>query len=123
MNKILEAKIVKRATPKRVDKWFSNALYFAPLEFSERIDAVLLAFKYTEIRGDPAGPAFMFCIDIMKALPTNVAEDVLNDVDKAVRFIGCLVEKLGTSCKVLRERMKMRRVGWTKKERSDFNKF
>ncbi len=79
--------------------------------------------KYTKIRGDPAGSALEFCVDAMKALSANVAEYVLNDVDQAVKFIDRLVEKLGTSCKMLRERMKMRREGWTKKERGDFNKF
>ncbi len=123
MRKIPDAETVEQATPKRVDKWFQNALNFAPQELSERIDAVLSSVKYTKVRGVPAGSALTFCVDVMKALSTHVAEDVLHDVDQAVRFIDRLVEKLGTSCKVLRERMKMRREGWTKKERSDFNKF
>ena len=123
MNKIPDATTVEQATPKRVEKWFSGALNFAPQDLSERIDTVLSSVKYTKIRGDPAGSALTFCVDIMKSLSTNVAEDVLQDVDQAVKFIDRLVEKLGMSCKVLRERMKMRREGWSKKERSDFNKF
>ncbi len=58
----------------------------------------------------------------MKVLSTNVADDVLDDVDQAVKFIDRRVEKLGISCKVLRDRMKMRRGGLTKKERGIFNK-
>ena len=123
MNKIPDAKTVEQATSTRVEKWFKDAFNFAPQDLSERIDAVLSAVKYTKIRGDPAGSALTFCVDIMKALSTNVAEEVLNDVDQSVKFIDRLVEKLGVSCKLLRERMKMRREGWTKKERGDFNKF
>ncbi len=123
MKKIPDANTVDQATFKRVDKWFQGALNFAPQDLSERIDAVLSVVKYTKLRGDPAGSALTFCVDVMKALSTNVAEDVLEDVDQAVKFIDRLVEKLGISCKVLRERMKMRREGWTKKERGDFSKF
>ena len=123
MDKIPGAKTVEEARPDKVDEWFNGALNFAPQDLSERIDSVIASVKYTKIRGDPSGSALTFCVDIMKALSTNVAEDVLNDVDQAVKFIDKLVEKIGTSCKVLRERMKMRREGWTKKERGDFNKF
>ena len=59
----------------------------------------------------------------MKSLSVNVAENILADVDQAIKFIDKLVEKLEDSCRILRERMKMRREGWNKKERGDFNKF
>ncbi len=123
MNKIPDAKTVHQATPKRVGKWFQSAYKFAPQDLSERIDAVLSAVKHTKIRGDPAGSALKFCVDVMKALYMNFAQNMLDDVDQGVKFIDRLVEKLGFSCKVLRERMKMRREGWNKKERDDFNKF
>ena len=123
MKKIPDANTVEQASAEKVDKWFNGALNFAPQDLSERIDGVLSAVKYTKIRGDPAGSALTFCVDVMKALSTNVASDVLDDVDQAAKFIDRLVEKLGSSCKVLRERMKMRREGWTKTERGDFNKF
>ena len=123
MHKIPDATTVEQATPKRVDKWFNSALNFAPQDLTERIDAVLSSVKYTKICGDPAGSALTFCVDVMKSVSTNVAEDVWDDPDHAAKFIDRLVEKLGNSCKVLRERMKMRREGWTKKERGDFSKF
>ena len=123
MKTILNANTVEQASAEKVEKWFNGALNFALQDLSERIDGVLSAVKYTKIRGDPAGSALTFCVDVMKALSTNVASDVLDDVDQAAKFIDRLVEKLGSSCKVLRERMKMRREGWTKTERGNFNKF
>lgn len=123
MGKIPEASTLDQATPKRVFKWFKQSLNFAPQDLSERTDAVLSAVKYNKIRGDPAGSALMFCVDVMKAISTNVADDVLQDVDQAVKFIDRLLEKVGSTCKVLKERMKMRREGWSKKERGDFSKF
>lgn len=123
MNKIEGAETVEQATPKRVERWFKKALNFAPQDLSERVASVLASLKYVKVRGDPAGSALTFCIDVMKSISTNVADDILRDVDQASKFIDKLVEKLGVSCPVLRERMKMRREGWTKKEKGDFNKF
>ena len=123
MRKIEGAETVEQASPKKVEKWFRKMLDYSPQDMSERIDAVLSTVTYTKIRGDPPGSALTFCIDFMKSLSTNVAESVLLDIDQAIKFIDRLVDKLGASCKVLRERMKMRREGWTKKERGDFNKF
>ena len=123
MKKIEGAGNVEQALPKKVEKWFRKIVNYTPQDFSERIAAVLSGVKYTKVRGDPAGSALTFCIDVMKALSVNVAGSVLVNVDQAIKFIDKLVEKLGDSCKVLRERMRMRREGWNKKERGDFNKF
>jgi len=123
MKKIEGAATVEQATPKRVEKWFEEVLNFAPQDLSERIAAVLASVKYNKIRGDPAGSVLTYCIDVMKALSNHVAEDVLEDVDQAAKFIDKLVDKIGGACKVLRERMVMRREGWTKKEKGVFNKF
>ena len=123
MKKIEGAQTVEQAFPKKVQKWFRKMLNYTPQDLSERISAVLSGVKYIKIRGDPSGSALTFCVDVMKALSTNVAENVLVDPDQAIKFIDKLVEKLIASCKILRERMKMRREGWTKKERGDFNKF
>lgn len=123
MNKIGDATSVEEATPTRVKEWFDATINFAPQDLSERIAAVIPSVKYNKVRGDPAGSALNFCVDIMKALSKNVAEDVQHDADQAAKFIDKLVEKVEATCKVLRERLKVRREGWSKKERGDFNKF
>ena len=122
MKKIDGAETVEQAISDKVEKWFKQLVNYTPQDISERIAAVLSVVKYTKVRGDPAGSALTFCIDVMKSLSTNVAENILTDTDEAIKFIDKLVEKLGASCKILRERMKMRREGWTKKYRGDFNK-
>lgn len=102
MNKISSAKRLKQATPKRMKKWFKDAFKFVPQDISERIDAAISADECKEILRDPAGPALTFCVDIMKAPSSNVAVEVLNDVDQLVKLIESLVDKFGVLRKLLR---------------------
>lgn len=74
--KVLGAETVEQASLKRVEKWFKGALNFAPQDLTERVDAVLSSVKYFMVHDDPAGSVLIFCVDVMKALSTNVADDV-----------------------------------------------
>ncbi len=52
INRVLDAKTVEQANPKRVDRWFQGAYNVSPQDLSEHTDAVLSAVKYTKIRWD-----------------------------------------------------------------------
>lgn len=92
MSKILEASSVEQSTPKRVEKWFKDALNFASQDLSERIDAVRASVKYVKVTGDPAGSALTFCMNVMKSLSTNVTDDVLKIHQQACREVGTVLQ-------------------------------
>lgn len=123
VGKIPGASTIQEATPAKVDQWHVADLDFAQKDLSEWVDFVLTDVKYTRIQGDPDGSALTFWLNVMKSLVDNVEEHVFSDEDKASRFIYKLTIKLGHADAVLRERMSMKREGWSRKEKSNFQLF
>ena len=95
---------------------------YAVHDMSVQIDAVLSRVKYEKIRDDPVGSAVTISIDLMKPQSKTVSEKVYIDTEQAISFIDKLVEKLGESCKILREHMIVIRDEWARHQRGDFSK-
>ena len=122
MGDIEDAESVEEATAEAVQSWFDAALSAQLKDISERVDAALAAVEYKHVKEDPAGGVTNFIVKVIRELDQNNASSVLkDDKDLAKGFINKLTIKFKDT--VLRERIKMRRQGWTKDQLADIKFF
>lgn len=104
-----------------VKAWFESASTVSPRDLAERVDSKLKCLSYLPNDEDPEGGVHKFIINAIKALDRNNASDVLQDPNLSKRFIDLLVGKFEPP--LFRERIRMRRSGWTKGQLSDIKLF
>ena len=117
LGKITGASTLEQATADKVEAWFTAAHTATPLDLSERVQSALASVTFKNVKADPAGAAFTFCLEVVKSLDKNNASDILSNPDKAKYVINKLENKLEPD--LLRERVKMKRDTWTNQEKGD----